>query len=476
MPTIEFGQRSEANEYRDKLGDYLSAGDDRRTKTVDLKPSTPDNIVDRLESVSFASIEEQGGGAGMAELTGDEKEYLKDKTSFNWQDDGFAAMRAKASLQKRGATDWLDFYEPGEQAGGAVQNLRRSKQSAAQKGTNIGVKGDRTDAEEVTGRRRRRRQVERGMARDTDRAKQPAFGGDAEAISFLQEEQIFSGDVFDIDLRSSGGPRGRDYERLQDAHESRSERAQRVDERRSAKVTRDPLKWAANKGRVDFPGIDTVDPEAIHESRSERAREADEREFAPIADNRQQWATAPDRYDWRGVDTPAEWGATMNAPIPTPELEMSAMNAEASESIGGLEIEDDFLRPMPRGPDDTGLPFRKADIDDETERERGMFESVLDDMTGGQQTDELEDAYGGFSDDRDRQGSLAGFGMETDGSVYRESRQAAEQATEFGVDDRSSAGRGQSNSGSGSEAGTLDIFGDADEAVEKMEEESGGWF
>lgn len=45
-------------------------------------------------------------------------------------------------------------------------------------------------------------------------------------------------------------------------------------------------------------------------------------------------------------------------------------------------------------------------------------------------------------------GSLAEFGMETDGTVYRDSRQDVEKASEFGVDDRDSVDRGPSSSSS----------------------------
>lgn len=46
-------------------------------------------------------------------------------------------------------------------------------------------------------------------------------------------------------------------DRLFDVHESRSEKAQRVDERRKAPTTNDPEKWASAPDRWDYPGIDT---------------------------------------------------------------------------------------------------------------------------------------------------------------------------------------------------------------------------
>lgn len=480
MKKIQFGQKSEANEYRRRLGDYLSASDDKRTKTVTLKSSTPDSIVDRLESESFASVEEDTDSAGMAELTPKERDQLQKNTSFNWSDNGFGAMRAKAELQSKGATEWTDFYQPGEGKSGALKNLRQSKQRGASTGASIGVGGQRTDEEEVSGRQRRRRQVERGQSKDVDRAKRPAFGGDDEAIGFLREEQIFDDDVFDINLRSQDGPTGRDYEALEEAHESRSKTAQRVDERRSAQVTRDPLKWSEAKGRYDFPGIDTVDPEQIHAQRSKRAREKDEDEFAPIADNRQQWATAPDRYDWRGVDTPQSYGPTMDTPIPSIERntnapeplttglsqqDISLAPEEAFEGVGSVSMSTEG----PMSGFASGVEADMAFIKSESERASG-------ELSGGGGSDELEDAYGGFSDDRSREGSLTDFGMETDGTRYRESREAVEQATSFGVDDRDTVGRGRESGGMDSSEGDLAMFDPADEAVADMEENAGGFF
>lgn len=42
----------------------------------------------------------------------------------------------------------------------------------------------------------------------------------------------------------------------------------------------------------------------IHESRSERAQSLDESLKAPIADSPEQWADDPSHWDWPGIDTP----------------------------------------------------------------------------------------------------------------------------------------------------------------------------
>lgn len=330
--SIEFGSREEANEIRSKIDEYRAESDDRRKKTVKIESDAPDRIVDRLESESFASVEQNNSSAGMAELTPREKQTLARSSDFQWQEHGFAAMRAKAALQAKGATEWTDFYNPGEGKAGALKNLRQSKQQGAATGASIGVGGDRTDEEEISGRRRRRRQVERGQAADVGRAKPAALGGDMEAIGFLRDEQRFD-DVFDINFRTTGGPSGRDFESVQEAHRDRSKQAQRLDERRSADVTRDPLVWAEAKDRYDFPGVDTVEPERLHEQRTSMAQRVDEARAAPLADSREEWAMSPGVFDWPGVDTPSEGGIDFVGGRVSSNDPTDSMSAEVSETF-----------------------------------------------------------------------------------------------------------------------------------------------
>lgn len=312
MPTIDFGSRNEANEFRDRIDEYRASSDDKRTTSLELKSSTPDRIVERLETEAFATQKADSQTRGMTQLSGQERQSLsRQHDTFDWQSYGFEAMRAKGALEEKGATEWQDYYEPGEGVGGALQNLRGTKQRAASSGASIGVGGDYTDEEEQSGLRRRQRQAEQAQAGQVRSAKTPAFRGDDEAIGFLEEEQRFDDDLFDISFRG-GQPSGRDYEELQDAHEARSRQAQTVDERRSAEQTTDPLEWAANKDTMDFPGIDTIEPSRLHEQRSERAQEADESELAPIARSEEQWVSNPDQYDWPGVDTPDGFSQDMS--------------------------------------------------------------------------------------------------------------------------------------------------------------------
>jgi len=58
-------------------------------------------------------------------------------------------------------------------------------------------------------------------------------------------------------------------------HESRSERAQDVDEQQNAPVTTDEEKWLENKNRYDYPGVDTI-PKTRQRKRAEKAAQVAE--------------------------------------------------------------------------------------------------------------------------------------------------------------------------------------------------------
>lgn len=311
---VEFGSKQAANDFRDRVADYLAASDDRRSKTVTFGKGTPESILSRAETQGFTTRKAASGGAGMSKLSPRERESLKRQhRTFSWRKYGFEAMRAKAALERKGVTEWQDYYEPGEGVAGALKNLEASKGQVASTGASLGVGGDYTDEEEISGVRQQQAQVERASAGQVDRAKPSAFRGDRGAIGFLREEERFDDDLYDIyygDVDEYGRPlpSGRDYEELQDVHEERGPRSVALDNMRHAPVTRDPLQWAADPTHYDFPGLDTLDPELVHESRSARAQGMDESRSAPLADSPEQWAADPGHLDLPGVDAPSSTG------------------------------------------------------------------------------------------------------------------------------------------------------------------------
>lgn len=57
---------------------------------------------------------------------------------------------------------------------------------------------------------------------------------------------------------------------MEKIHQSRTERAQTVDEKQNAPVTLDEEKWVENKNRYDYPGVDTI-PAGRQQRRAEQA-------------------------------------------------------------------------------------------------------------------------------------------------------------------------------------------------------------
>ena len=291
MPSVKFGRKPVATSIRDRVEPFLADDDDGRELTLKLKDDAPDAIVQRVQEEAADTRQAEAQKAGQAELTDRERkeiDFTKDGVNVPF------ARSVKGIAENKGVEDWIQFADF---TLGVDENRRQLADAARQGG------GDRGRGQTAEQRGlQKTQQAKRRRREQAESAKDPAFRGDAEAAGFLREEQRFEEDLFDLSLRGAA-PSGRDYERLEEAHSERSERAQRVDERRSATVTPDPLTWAQNPAQYDYVGIDTVDPEELHSERSLEARSVDERRSAPIADSREQWAQNTDTYDWPGVDT-----------------------------------------------------------------------------------------------------------------------------------------------------------------------------
>lgn len=259
MVRVEYPTRTAAQTARSQYARYLGSGDDKRSRVVVFRTGTPKRVLDRASSEAFAATPKRSRGqSGMTQLAPGERKTLARTTGFDWQQHGFEAMHAKQTLLAHGVTEWQDHYEPGEGTIGALQNLRASKQMSAQTGAPVGVGGDYEHQADVGHRASR---VDRELNRQVEGAKTPGLvGGDPDALAYLRQEATM-GDVFDISFGDTG-PMGRDYERLRDRHADRSTRAQHVDESLRAPVTLDPVVWASDPSRWDYPGIDTprIDP------------------------------------------------------------------------------------------------------------------------------------------------------------------------------------------------------------------------
>jgi len=313
MKVVEFDSRRRANQEREKVDKYLLGSDDRRTTTVKLKDKTPDRFVKRLEDAAFDSKDVSSESAGMQSITDGEKESLKRvHSNWTWQKNGFEAMRAKAALLQLGVTDWKNYYEPGEGTAGALANLERGKQRSAESGAKVALDG-RRDGAMHQNKRQRQSQARRMAAAEIESAKAAAIvDGDTSATEFVREEQEYAGSVFDVDLRENDSEiieaRGTDADLLRERNQTRSDRARRMDSRRAAKITTNPLEWAADPSVRDFPGIDTIRPNEVFARKSERSRAKDRQELAPRASSLREWYNNVDSLDWPGVDTPPAMG------------------------------------------------------------------------------------------------------------------------------------------------------------------------
>jgi hypothetical protein len=146
--TIEFGSRDSANEYRDGHPDALHpADDDRRYKTVTLHPDATRDVVDVAETEAQKSKADDTKSYGQTALTDDERDQLENRDTWSWSTNGFEAMSAKAALEAEGATDWMNYYEPGEGVGGALKLLEAGKEAEAAGRGPTGIKGDYVDSE-----------------------------------------------------------------------------------------------------------------------------------------------------------------------------------------------------------------------------------------------------------------------------------------------------------------------------------------
>lgn len=519
MPNIKFGALDAANRIRNnpKYKPFLKDSDNAATKTVELKDATPDPAVSDIQGEAAETKQHKAEEHGKIELTKQEKKKLGFGTSSGTDLNYRAATSIKGIARGKGIDDWTQFVD--EQA--SVDDHRSILDSAKHDDRGRRGLGKGRESDEVVNQRIAEAHQQR-KAEELPTAKKHAFGGDQSAQEFVSGQGSTS-EVFDISLSrtDTGGIQGsgRDFERLEEAHESRSSRARTLDEKKSAQPTRDPFQWMNNKSKFDYPGVDTVepselhagrstqaqardernaapltenkqrwamnpgrydfegvddvDPEELHASRSERARSQDEDELAPIADTKQQWAQAPDRWDWRGVDTPSEDLSF----VEDSDNGSESSGMEFFREVGGERTPASAIldeRPRSETVDAPGLApedFEEFGMEAEQDVERRTRQAnaaTKDSFAGGVEADmafteaemeRAEDEIGSLMDNRPENDDLTSFGMETDATQHRESREAVEEASEFGIDDRSMDAFESSESDGGEQRGFEEFGG-----------------
>lgn len=517
MPEIQFGSLKAANRVREDrmLSGFVNEdADNAASKTVVIQDDTPESALEEIQGEAAESREHKAEEHGQVPLTDAEKKRI------DFSETNIPAARAvKGIARGKGVDDWTSYFD--EQA--TVDDHRTLMEEALtdERGRR-GLGKDEENDDVVDQKFASAYQTQ--QRESLGKAKEYAFGGDQDAQEEVRSQGPLS-DVIGISFSrtETGGMRGsgEDYARLEEIHESRSSRAQTLDEKKSAQVTRDPFQWVNNKDKYDYPGIDTVDPEELHSERSEqaqardersaapltenkqqwalnpgrydyagvddvdpeklhaarskRAREQDEDELAPIADTKQQWAQSPGRYDWRGVDTPSE--------------DLTFVDGDGSNGSSGdgmeffREIDGERTpastvledRPRSETRDAPGLApedFEDFGIETEEDVERRTRQSnaaTKASLAGGEEADlafinaeQQRKVVGmsGFMDDRPESDELTSFGMDADvrDSQGQESRADVESASEFGVDDRSDDAF-EEDSGDGGDQRGFEEFG-----------------
>lgn len=188
---IDFSSKTDADDFREEHAEHIHETDDRRTRAVVFVDDAPEWVMDRAGSAAFVGAAEDTSLPGeQVPLTDDERDSLESQhDTWNWREHGFEAMRAKGALQAQGATEWMDFYEPGEGAAGALQNLQTSKERSAETGASIGVGGGHRerDADDPAAMQEQAGAVASAAGEECSHAEDHCRHGDPDACEFLGE-------------------------------------------------------------------------------------------------------------------------------------------------------------------------------------------------------------------------------------------------------------------------------------------------
>jgi hypothetical protein len=198
---VRFGTLDTANEFRDDHEEHVADNDKRNMKTVRFDPDTPDNVIDAAETDALVSRGDETKKYDQAKLTDDEKEQLKARDGWTWNQNGFEAMYAKGALTAEGATDWLNYYEAGMDQSDALAMLEQGKEAEAATGAGTGIQAERVDSEDSVAARAR--QVEKFEAAACEQAKEACSDGFEEACATLRDECGFGDDEIEEVLAST---------------------------------------------------------------------------------------------------------------------------------------------------------------------------------------------------------------------------------------------------------------------------------
>lgn len=186
QPTsVAFESLDAARAFREQHSDALADRDRGNEKTVRLRPGAERETRREADRAALRSgaDEHLKTDADPSILTDAEKDRLKSRDGFSWQQHAFEAAKAKSRAEAAGARDWMDFYEPNEGAGGVLDRIERQKKMQARTGAQTALTGDCFEAEASKMQEGRKAAKARGD-RET-RAREAARDGVEEAIEEL---------------------------------------------------------------------------------------------------------------------------------------------------------------------------------------------------------------------------------------------------------------------------------------------------
>ena len=192
---VEFGTLDEANNWRDDHPDALHTTDTRRTKTITLRADTSDKMLDDVGKAAQVSRGDESKTYDTTKLSEAERDRLDSNYRiWHWNKYGFEAMRAKTALLENGVPsgDWLNYYEPGEGAEGALSNLEAGKAAAGQGQGSTATVGHRLDVDDDPGEVGRR--IEEAEAEMCDSAEDACEDNEPKACEALRTDCGWSDD------------------------------------------------------------------------------------------------------------------------------------------------------------------------------------------------------------------------------------------------------------------------------------------
>jgi len=190
-PTVEFGSKALADEYREDYADHLCPDDDARLRTVRFTSDAPDWLLEQARLEADEDRAERETRSHSTQLGAGERERISDAGGFDGMATTFNWRSAKGVFAREGMSDKFadaigslaDYDDPAE---GAEEWIAQAKQADAQQGTQTASGGARDDGEqEIRQQRKVAEASQAAQSEQCDHARGHCRNGDPDACEFL---------------------------------------------------------------------------------------------------------------------------------------------------------------------------------------------------------------------------------------------------------------------------------------------------